>query len=781
MINNKIIKNKYLIILIIISFLFLFFFYGKVITHPNSYLFSNSGDGIKNYYTYAFHINNDNSYIEMQGMNYPYGENFLYTDCQPLFTLMFKTLSGVFPSIGNFCIGFINLLMILSFLITSILLYLILSKLKVNPLLSILGAFGITVLSPQIFRMMGHLALSYSFFIPLTWYLIIKYYESPRKIKWVVILCCNNVFWFFTHAYLGMISTSFLFFIWIFDFIFQFKIQYKLFKNYLPFLISILIPILLFELSIIFTDTHIGRTNNPLGFFSYNAELDDIFLPNHPPLKPLLDRVQLIKQNWEAWNYIGISSIIAIIVFFILTIKNIVKTKTVKFNNKYFTNYQLKITIIASIVLLFYAFGEPFKQFHQLLNWLHPLKAFRATGRFAWVFYYVITISSLYFFNNIINSMMEKRKVLFGSCLMILLPSLFVIEGWSYHQEASKEIVKEVNLFDKKQLTVEYKDALGKINSQNYQAIIPLPFYYNGSDCFSRPVQNHILTYSMVISYHTKLPICAAYLTRIAIPESKNIVQIVSPDFYEKQIEKDLKNTKPFLVLRSNESLSIYEQDIINKSRLIFKNANFTLYELKCADLFKNNATAQIDSFQVHKNKFFSKSGFIVSDTSSFLYYNDFNNNSFEKSFRGKGALTFKKEGKNTIVKFPPNSFNADKEYQVSAWMYNAKQESLSDWFRFIVEEYNIIENKWESTMCLPTNSEVINGDWSLIEMKFKVLNPNNSISIVTIGKKYDRENVYIDDLLIREINTDVYKVVKQNNFDKITELFKNNQQIINK
>jgi len=113
--------------------------------------------------------------------------------------------------------------------------------------------------------------------------------------------------------------------------------------------------------------------------------------------------------------------------------------------------------------------------------------------------------------------------------------------------------------------------------------------------------------------------------------------------------------------------------------------------------------------------------------------------------------------------------------------MYNAKQESLSDWFRFIVEEYNIIENKWESTMCLPTNSEVINGDWSLIEMKFKVLNPNNSISIVTIGKKYDRENVYIDDLLIREINTDVYKVVKQNNFDKITELFKNNQQIINK
>jgi len=60
-------------------------------------------------------------------------------------------------------------------------------------------------------------------------------------------------------------------------------------------------------------------------------------------------------------------------------------------------------------------------------------------------------------------------------------------------------------------------------------------------------------------------------------------------------------------------------------------------------------------------------------------------------------------------------------------------------------------------------------------------LNPNNSISIVTIGKKYDRENVYIDDLLIREINTDVYKVVKQNNFDKITELFKNNQQIINK
>ena len=57
--NNQITrKNRFLSLsgIFILSVLFVSLFYGKVIIHPNSYLFSSDGDAMKNYYTYAYFI-----------------------------------------------------------------------------------------------------------------------------------------------------------------------------------------------------------------------------------------------------------------------------------------------------------------------------------------------------------------------------------------------------------------------------------------------------------------------------------------------------------------------------------------------------------------------------------------------------------------------------------------------------------------------------------------------------------------------------------------------------
>ncbi|MFT4757242.1 MAG: hypothetical protein ACI91R_001895, partial [Vicingaceae bacterium] len=60
------------------TFAFVLCFYSDAFFSPNSYLFSNSNDGIKNYYTYAYHIKNNKSVTNFEGLNYPYGESFLY-------------------------------------------------------------------------------------------------------------------------------------------------------------------------------------------------------------------------------------------------------------------------------------------------------------------------------------------------------------------------------------------------------------------------------------------------------------------------------------------------------------------------------------------------------------------------------------------------------------------------------------------------------------------------------------------------------------------------------
>ena len=74
-------KNwKGLILTVTISLAFLLTFYGNILSSPNSVLFTADGDGIKNYYTYAYHIKNDSSFNHFEGMNYPYGELVVYTD-----------------------------------------------------------------------------------------------------------------------------------------------------------------------------------------------------------------------------------------------------------------------------------------------------------------------------------------------------------------------------------------------------------------------------------------------------------------------------------------------------------------------------------------------------------------------------------------------------------------------------------------------------------------------------------------------------------------------------
>jgi len=770
--------TKYLLILIILSAGFLLYFYGKIIFKPNQFLFSSDGDGIKNYYTYCYHIRHDASYTEVEGMNYPFGENFMFTDCQPFFSTILKLLSVVFPNIVNYSAGLINFLMVFSFLLTSILLFLLLWKLKVKPLLSVIGALGITVLSPQIFRMTGHLALSYSFFIPLTWLLILRFFESARKIKWSVLLLINNLIWFFIHAYLGMIAVSFTFFIWLLDFFWNFKSSYAVFAKYLLFLISIALPVLIFNMVITFSDIHTGRTTNPLGFYSYNSEIDDIFIPHHPPLKPLLDKIHNIGLKWEGWSYTGLTSIIAIITFFIISLRKSFHKKKPVIALEYFPDYFLKISLIASGILLLYAFAFPFKQFRFLLEWLSPLKSFRATGRFGWVFYFVLTTSAVYFFHHFISSNLLKKNKFFAYILLFLLPLLFVIEGWAYHKEISRDISREKNLFLYKQLNTEYLLPLHYIKSSDFQAIIPLPFYYNGSDNFSRPVQNQVLKYSLVFSYHMNLPLFSANLTRPAIPESKKITQLFSPPFYHKSIAKELTSVKPILIIRSNEQLTEYEQALLDKSICIFSNSSVSFYSLSVDSLFNNTATREIDAFNIYKHNLFEKSGFLVNDTAGFLYFQDYDKHISEHVFRGKGSMTLPKKNKNTLVTFKPGFFKKDKKYSASIWMYNARQESLSDWFRFIIEEYDAASDEFLLTWTLPPNSQVINGDWSLVEIEFSVQNPENHVAIVTEGKKEDKASFIIDDLLIRESNTLVFKIIKINESNNIVELFKNNHQI---
>ena len=115
--------------------------------------------------------------------------------------------------------------------------------------------------------------------------------------------------------------------------------------------------------------------------------------------------------------------------------------------------------------------------------------------------------------------------------------------------------------------------------------------------------------------------------------------------------------------------------------------------------------------------------------------------------------------------------FESGKTYITSAWMYNGEKDALNLWFRFIVEEYDARNDKWHITTVFPEQSEVICGDWSLVELTFTVKDATNGIAIVSKGKDNSKAALYLDDLLIRESGAEIYRMQDDG-------LFYNNHQI---
>ena len=176
-----------------IAFAILFLFYNKVLLNLNNYVFAPTGDGIKNYYTYMFQAKYGDSFWNFKGMNYPFYEHIVYTDAHPLLAFIVGKLG-----LAEYGVGILNFLMLISYPIAAVIIHSILKHYKVSSIWAFLGALSICFLSPQIFRLTGHLSLSYVFAIPLMWYLILKteQYKGPL---WPLVIFITLFVFFFTH------------------------------------------------------------------------------------------------------------------------------------------------------------------------------------------------------------------------------------------------------------------------------------------------------------------------------------------------------------------------------------------------------------------------------------------------------------------------------------------------------------------------------------------------------------------------------------------------------
>jgi hypothetical protein len=428
------------------------------------------------------------------------------------------------------------------------------------------------------------------------------------------------------------------------------------------------------------------------------------------------------------------------------------------------------------------------------VDYFPVFKQFRATGRFAWPFFFVALVYSAIVLQNLHNKFRTGRHKFIPVLLILSVAALNFLEGLPYHVEISRSITQSPNLFRKDLLPEDLAASVDGIQPEQYQAIISLPFYYYGSESYSRPRNDDAKRNSMVIAYHTGIPLVNADLTRTSIEESRKIVQLVSPDFYPKEIRPDIPDPRPFLVVRTGSTLTENELGILRKASLVSERGPIGLYSLSPEELFRSSGPEILSKFEHEMESLGSgmeslkpgmeslKPGmeslvknpsFLLTDPASLLIFKDFEDTPSPVRFDGIGAYSGQKKGRNVLAELNPGTFSRDKLYHLSVWMRNGEPDALNLWFRLIVEEFDEGNGQWHSTVFFPEESETIWGDWSLVEGTFRVLDPKNQVFIVTKGGKDSKAALHVDDLLIREQGTDVYRWLPGSGI-----LFKNNQRI---
>lgn len=772
-------KNKSFPLILTLALVFssLCYFYGDIILSPNKHLTSDNGDGIKAFFVYAGHIKNDTGYTNFENMNYPYGQTHVFTDGQTGIANLLKFLSRYNSFFLTHCMGIYNLLMLLSYVGCALFTFLILNRLTLPALFKIMGTLCITLLSPQVFRLLGHPTLSYVAFFPFCWWLLIKYQESEKKVAWLFIIIFNSSFWFFIHPYYVMLSGLFYFFFWLIYFFQNKKKRAPVNKDVIIGLLSAIIPIILTRFYVSWADTHIFRSQQPYGFWAYYANFNTVFMPSHPPLDQIFKFIFFWDKNqtWEGWAYVGFPAVCIAYYTLFKYFRYAFRKHASLILNPVLPNV-LKTAMPAAILVLAFAMCYPFRiGFAFLLDWIPFLNQFRSLGRFAWCFYYVFTVYSVYTLWLFFSFLKQKKLVLLSYSIVIFLFGIFFMEGYVHHKEVAESANHSPNLFNYSQVNDDYREIIDKVNEikNRYQCMISLPFYNVGNENFDTKLDDQSMRASMIISYWTDFPLMNNSAARSPILEGKKIMQFFSPSFFKKEIETDLPDKDPFLILYTRSYLNKQEQFLFDHSKKVLENNSFILAELPYDIVFKSNASEELSKFNQQKNSLRQVNGFLTDSTIDFVYGQNFDDHASTYTYRGSGGMKGIKRDYIILADKLQLHLKKDKEYTVSFWHYN--HDELSNQVTTIIEEKDSNGNNFWDEIISPGESMVIDGNWSLVEKTFRPKNDDELISVFITGDRHSKQELFDDELLIRPAGKDVYKIISVDSSGNVTGIVKNN------
>lgn len=737
------------LLLLFTTGLILWILFGNVISNPGNFLFGEGDDAIKNYYTFIYYTLFDSG-THFSGMNYPYGDHVVFTDSQPIFSLLTNQLHKLIGFSSLQIIGLVNLLMIAGFLAGAVFLYLILRKNQVPAWFAIIAANLITFLNPQLMRIRNHYALSYMFVVPVTWYILIKIFENRKSFRWFLIYVVFSYLTGFIHPYHLTISAILTL---AYTAVFAFQEFSKLKANGW-FLLKLagmaVLPLVLFQATMALTDPIPDRPKTPWGFLVYRTNFESVFFPTEEPFLGFWR--ELFKTDepiWEGYAYVGMLGLVILALTFVLALRHLRKGR-ISLIFRPVLPLPLRIGIWAGILTLLFAMGIPFIfGLESLLEYLPPLKQFRSIGRFAWIFYYIFSVYMAFYFYRLYRYLSIKNARSFG---LGLLAIVFLIWGLDAKINAGRKI-RDINRQDSALSFAgnsgNYTETLARAgrNATEFQAILPLPYFLVGSEYFGFYRSSASAYEAMKASLNLGLPVATGMMSRTSYSQSMQLTQLLSHDLIQKEVLARYPNRKPLLLITTNETLTPEEQNLVAKATLIAQSGRMTYYELPVQRM-QADLPGKVQAFEARKAGLKPTDGVFTEGPNEAIVIKNFGNHPSGAYLFDAGAA-FVPKGNLPLYNAVIPKAQDSTTYEVSVWWQLNPELPLSI---LKLKRYDNQGNLLEEVSQPSREPTDIYKNWAKATLEIKLQHATDRLEVLL-----EADGSRADNLLIRPKGTDVY------------------------
>ncbi len=734
-------------------------FWAPVLRDPDAYMFNTQGDGLKNYFTVAWHVKHDSTVFQFEGMNHPFGEQIDYIDAQPLLANTWRSVSAVFPALADHTVGVVNLFVVLGFAAAGLFFYLCLVELGCLRWHALLLGVGLAALSPQAMRtVMAHYSLATPWVLPAVIWVYLRMRRAADPLLWAFGLAGLVFMLYRHHAYMAVIASSWLGLRWC---IALFRRNDKAWRWLL--LCALLLPFGTHGLIASITDHHTDRTEHPTGFKEYQTNWDCIIRPDklvHSPLAlALLTNMKDVVM--EGLCYIGLGNLL--LLFLVGAFLPILWFKRRTGSPTPIIHVEVQLgeasrLLLCSIPLLMFAFGLPFDPDHMDILWNLPVvRQFRAPGRFTWPAWTALSLLLAALASALVRGSYGRNRW-FAQLAMILAGALFLYEGIYLHRSLSERSLSSPNLFHADNLDTDLKGLIASVPPGRFRAILPLPYFHNGAEELMLPVDGQSLFVSQILAYHSGLPMMASSLGRTSISETRELIGLLAPGFYPHPLAQRFDPSDEFLVLWTGAELHPEDLDVLRRSEPVARSGPYELKSISAEDLFADRREAILAKAREEKEHMYRSGNWWFSTKDTLVLHRSFDGDPpVRHVYRGASALQCMRKDFTVLAELGEGVLDSGQACIASLWVYNRGPMRVHLFFG--IDEVDPVtgQGQWHHYVD-GRFSRVLDGDWSMVQLPFYNHGKGHRHRLFVTSWPAVDDTVWVDEVLIRGASTHVQR-----------------------